>query len=131
MTETKEYSEEQLAAIYRLGRLYYESGYFAPAERIFSGLAAVDEGQTSSRLGLGLVKLELGLYEEAARTLGQVAQGGKHEFEAKLALCGAFLGRGEGQRARSLLTQIRAEHGQELQRNGGYLNLWRAFSNVC
>ena len=58
----KEYPEPILRAIYELGRLYYEMGYFAPAERVFAGLASIDKGSTASDVGLGLVKLECGLY---------------------------------------------------------------------
>ncbi len=35
------YSQTELNSIYELGRLYYEMGYFAPAERLFTGLSAV------------------------------------------------------------------------------------------
>ena len=60
-----DYTKEMLSAAYELGRLYFESGYFVPAERIFSGLAAVDRGLTPSRVGLGLIRLEKGQFQEA------------------------------------------------------------------
>ena len=100
------YSNEELAAVYELGRLYFEMGYFAPAERIFSGLTAVDERMAVARLGLGLVKLELGLFQEAAAQFRQALQLGFYDLQAKLGLCAAFIALGEIPRSASILAEI-------------------------
>ena len=89
-----QYSPEELTAIYELGRLYYEMGYFTPAERIFSGLSAVDENQTCAQLGLGLIKLERGAYQDAITQLRLALQQPLGEVQAKIALAAAFIASG-------------------------------------
>lgn len=107
MSQIADYSKEELIAIYELGRLYFEMGYFIPAERIFSGLAAVDSnGCTCARLGLGLVKLEQGLYQEAVTQLRAALQQTTWEIPTKLSLCASFIASDEEQRARSLLLEV-------------------------
>ena len=110
-----EYSNEELVAIYELGRLYFEMGYFVPAERIFNGLAVVDGGKTPARLGLGLVKLERGLFQEAMIHLRGVLKSGPHRMQAKLALCAAHIGAGEIVRSQSILGEIAQELGQGVE----------------
>ena len=100
------YSSEELIAIYELGRLYFEMGYFAPAERIFSGLLSIDPNMTPARLGLGLLKLELGLYQDATAHFRQALQNNVYEAQSKLGLCAAFLATGEKARAASLLAEV-------------------------
>lgn len=125
------YSNEELIAIYELGRLYFEMGYFAPAERIFNGLAAIDEGRSPARLGLGLIRLERGLHQEAATQFRQVLELGTYELQAKLALCGAFVATGELPRAKSLLNEL----AKVLERNPGtdpeLRKLYQAFVLRC
>lgn len=101
-----EYSEEELASLYELGRLYFEMGYFAPAERIFSGLANVDNGRTPARLGLGLVKLERGFLQDATSHFRQVLQSGAYEAQAKIALGASFIAGGDLTRAQSILGEV-------------------------
>ena len=112
-----EYSNDELAAIYELGRLYFEMGYFAPAERIFGGLSSVDDARTPARIGLGLVKLERGLYQEAATHFRLALQSGSFELQAKLGLCASFIAAGELGRAQSILGEISKslENGQDLE----------------
>lgn len=104
-----EYSKELLLSAYELGRLYFESGYFVPAERIFTGLAAVDRGLTPARIGLGLIRLEKAQFQEAIVHLRAGLQGAVYVPEAKIALAFAFLGLGEVQRAHSLLLELARE----------------------
>jgi lipopolysaccharide biosynthesis regulator YciM len=106
VSQTSDYSKEELIAIYELGRLYFEMGYFIPAERVFSGLAAVDKNQTCARLGLGLVKIEQGMYQDAVTHLRLALQQAAWEIQAKLGLCATFIASGEEQRARSLLGEV-------------------------
>jgi hypothetical protein len=101
-----EYSNEELVAIFELGRLYFEMGYFAPAERIFAGLSVVDDERTPCRIGLGLVKLERGLFQEATTHFRQSLQIGKYPILAKLGLCAAFVAMKEMSRAQSILAEI-------------------------
>lgn len=100
------YSFGSLAGIFELGRMYYETGFFAPAERIFAGLIAVDKGATPSRLGLGLVKLELGLYNEASSAFRQCIEERAFDVSAKIALAVCFIAQGELKRAQSLLVEV-------------------------
>ena len=102
-----DYSDEELSAIYELGRLYFEMGYFAPAERVFNGLSAVDNGSTPARLGVGLVKLETGLYQEAAAHFRVCLQNDICPSSSKLALCATYIAVREISRARSILSEIR------------------------
>ncbi len=101
-----DYAKEELTAIYELGRMYYEMGYLTPAERVFGGLAAVDNGQTAARIGLALVKIERGLYQDAITQLRLALQLADWEIQVKLALCAAFFGSGEAQRAQSVLGEV-------------------------
>ncbi len=105
----KEYSDEQLKAIYELGRMYYEMGYFAPAERIFAGLIGVDNGRTPARLGLALVKLERGALQEAAQHFRAALQNTGIAMQTKLGLAAAFVAAGELNRARSILGEVSKE----------------------
>ena len=100
------YSRDQLIALYELGRMYYEMGYFTPAERIFNGIAILDEQAAPARLALGLLKLERGLHAEAATHFRSVLQHDAYAFQAKLGLCLSFLRAGERSRARSVLAEI-------------------------
>ncbi|MCB0324286.1 MAG: hypothetical protein KDD69_11970 [Bdellovibrionales bacterium] len=109
------YSNEELAGIYELGRMYFELGYFAPAERIFNGLVVVDEGRTPARLGLGLLKLERGLYQEAGTHFRSVLESKSYEVQAKLGLCAAFVAAGDLVRAKSILDEL----AKTLERNPG------------
>lgn len=104
-----DYSRAELAAIYELGRMYFEMGYFAPAERVFAGLAMLDDGVTPARLGLGVVKLERGLFEEAVGHFRASLENAAVQLEAKLGLCACFLAVGELARAKSILSEIAAE----------------------
>lgn len=107
MSTNEYYSAEELSNIYELGRLYFETGFFAPAERIFNGLLAIDPAATPSRLGLGLVKLELGLFNEAATLFRQCLEGNEFEMRAKVGLACCFLASNESSRAESLLREVR------------------------
>lgn len=103
------YSREELTSIYELGRLYFEMGYVAPAERIFSGLSGIDNHLTPSRIGLGLLKIERGLFQEATNVFRSVVQAGTFTLSAKLGLAIAFIGQQELGRARSLLSELEKE----------------------
>ena len=126
-----DYADEQLKAIYELGRLYFEMGYFAPAERIFAGLSVVDGAQTPARLGLGLVKLERGLFQEAAVHFRNVIQSGRYTLPAKVALASAFLAAGELTRAKSMLGEISKEAGPQLAQDTEMRILWEALVIRC
>ncbi len=126
-----DYADEQLKAIYELGRLYFEMGYFAPAERIFAGLSVVDGAQTPARLGLGLVKLERGLFQEAAVHFRNVIQSGRYTLPAKVALASAFLAAGELNRAKSMLGEISKEAGPQLAQDTEMRILWEALVIRC
>ena len=104
-----EYSREMLAALYELGRLYFESGYFLPAERIFVGLSAIDRGMTPARVGLGLIRLEKGQSQEAIPHLRAGLQAGFYIPESKVGLALSFISLGEKQRAYSLLLELARE----------------------
>ncbi len=106
---TVSYSIDELLSIYELGRLYFEMGYFAPAERIFSGLCAVDSGQTPARIGLGLVKLECGAVNDALGHFRLALQDNFYPFQAKVSLLAGFLAAKELSRAQSILLQIERE----------------------
>ncbi len=106
-----DYSKSELTSIYALGRLYYEMGYFAPAERIFTGLSLVDKGLTPSRIGLGLIKLQSGLISEASSCFKGVLQEKQNDYKfiACVGLCFSFISGDEKQRARSLLRQLKRD----------------------
>lgn len=126
-----EYSREELIGIYELGRMYLEMGYFTPAERIFSGLVVVDQGQTPARLALGLVKLERGLYQESLLQLRGALQQSAHPIQTKLGLVAAFVATKELQRAKSMLSQIQKDHGPIASMETNLKALWEAFSIRC
>ena len=109
MSQESKYSTDELVSIYELGRLYYEMGYLVPAERIFAGLAAVDGNQTAARIGLGLLKMERGLFQDATNQFRAALQAGVFPLQAKLGLVIAFLGLQELPRARSLLSELSKE----------------------
>ncbi len=101
-----DYSTEELSSIYELGRTYFEMGFFAPAERIFNGLIALEPRFIPARLALGMVKLENGLYEESSTHFRAVLDAGGFEVQAKLGLCAAFVASNELPRAQSILAEL-------------------------
>ncbi len=109
------YTDHTLQAIYELGRLYFDMGYFVPAERIFGGLANVDQGTTPARVGLGLIKLEAGLYEESVTHFRDALEKKEFEPQAKLGLAMAFLALGEDSRARWIVNELKQKRAKELQ----------------
>ena len=109
MAQDSPYTREELGSIYELGRMYFEMGYLAPAERIFAGLAGIDVGQTAAKIGLGLLKLERGLFQEATGHFRASLQAGSFPVQAKLGLVMAFLGLQEMPRARTLLAEVGKE----------------------
>ena len=119
------------SSAYELGRMYYEMGYMAPAERIFGGLANTDEGSTPSRIGLGIIKLEGGLYEEAAYYFRASLENGNFMLQARLGLCCCFLASRETSRAISTLQQINKEHESELVHNPAMTRLWESLYIRC
>lgn len=129
-----DYSPKALSAIYELGRLYFEMGYFAPAERIFSGLVAVDSAATPAHIGLGLIKLECGLFSESISTFREALEKGTFSLQAKVGLAAAFICTGEVSRARSLLTQVGREQGGAegmAALNAETKTLWEALMLRC
>ena len=126
-----DYSKKILFSIYELGRLYFEMGYFAPAERIFVGLAGMDGGQTPSLVGLGLVKLECGLFPESIAYFREALEREVFPLQAKLGLSAAFISTGEYARARSILTQIKRDQGGEDRLDEETRMLWEALDVRC
>lgn len=122
------YNEYEIGSIYELGRMYFEMGFFAAAERVFSGLAAIDDGKSPARLGLGLVKLERGLYQEAVQHLRDSLQSNQYSVQTKVALSFAFLGLGELSRARSILSQMIKEIGPQTAVESEVRTLWEALA---
>ena len=113
------YSQELLEAIYELGCLYLEMGYLIPAEKIFAGLAAIDDGKTPSKLGLGIIKLEEGLPQESSGFFREEMQEGRPNSErAKLGVVTSFLAAGEIARAYSMLEEsVKETPDEELEPN--------------
>lgn len=126
-----EYTNDELFSMYELGRMYFEMGYFAPAERIFNGLSAVDEDRTPSRLGLGLVKLERGLYQEAAVHFRAALQSGVYPLQSKLGMCTAFIAVGELSRAKSILAEIAKGSEVDAQTESELRKLYEALAIRC
>lgn len=101
-----DYSREQLVALYQLGRLYYRMGYYAPAERIFHGILAMNEEETAARIGLGLIKLERGAFKDSAEHFRKALENSHFKLQSKIGLATTFIAEGEEVRARSLLEEI-------------------------
>lgn len=121
-----DYTPELFVALYELGRLYYEMGYFGASERIFLGLSAVDREATPCRVGVGVVRLERGAFQEALNAFRAALRDPHWQAEAKLGLAAAFLARTELDRAATILSEIESEVSQpELQK------LWRALLARC
>lgn len=100
------YAQRQLEGIYALGSMYYQMGYIAPAERIFMGLMHIDSGYTPAQLGLALVKLERGLYEEAGEHFRKALERGRFEFEAKIGLALTYMALQQFDRAKWLISDL-------------------------
>lgn len=101
-----DYSTEELSSIYELGRTYFEMGFFAPAERLFNGIIALNPQFVPARLALGMVKLENGLFEESSTHFRAVLDVGGFDIQAKLGLCAAFVASNELPRAQSILAEL-------------------------
>ena len=125
------YTQEELIALYELGRMYFEMGYFAPAERIFNGLSEIDGGFTPARIGIGLVKLERGQHAEALNHFRAALQQGRFPLHAQLALTSSFIATGEVARAKSSLAQVAAEMEKSSTDFPELRALWGAFAKAA
>ena len=106
MTANNTYQRDQILGLYELGRLYYEMGIFPSAEKIFAGLIAVQAPFVPCHVGLGLVKLERGQYEEADYWFREALKNKDFELEAKFGLTLVFLATNELGRAKVLMNQM-------------------------
>ncbi|MCC6952778.1 MAG: tetratricopeptide repeat protein [Deltaproteobacteria bacterium] len=121
-----DYSQELFVALYELGRMYYDMGYFGASERIFLGLSGVDRGLTPSRVGVGVVRLERSAFQDAQNAFRSALRDPHWQGEAKIGLAAAFLSRGETDRAATILSEIRSDvTDAELRK------LWRALFARC
>ena len=121
------YSEKELHALYELGRMYYELGYFTPAERIFTGLSAIDGGSTPAKVGLGLIKLESGLFDDAVSYFREGLEIEKFKILSKIGLAAAFIANDELPRARSILGQVERDFKLETEHvSQAVSKLWKA-----
>ena len=125
------YKEEELLAIYELGRMYYNMGYFVAAEKIFSGLAAIDNEVTPAAVGLGLVKIERGLISESVQHFRKALDSAEYEIDAKVGLGVAFVGLGEFQRAKLIFEDIRKKRSTLLNKRPDLQRLVSAFISRC
>lgn len=126
-----EYSRELLDAIYELGRLYFDMGYFPPAERIFAGLSCVDSGTTPSQLGMGLIKLERGLYDDAIGHFRAMVDTGHYQLQSKLGICAALVGKKDLQKARIILDQMERDIVNASRMHPEQKRLWEALKIRC
>ncbi len=125
------YSAEVFEAIFALATMYFEMGYFLPAERIFAGLVAIDSSWSPARLGLGVVKLERGLFEESLNHFRAVIQTTEYPLQAKLGLVAGFTALGEIPRAKSILISVATELERTLGENAELRALWEVFAIRC
>lgn len=126
------YSSEHLSALYELGRLYYQLGYYAPAEKIFNGLLTIDsDNETAANIGLGLIKLERGAYEEATSYFRFALEGGNYKLQAKLGMLATFVAKAEILRARSLLEEVDSEVANQDTLDPDLGKLLKAFFRCC
>lgn len=127
-----DYPADELKAIYELGKLYFEMGYFVPAERIFQGLLASDaEEITPARLGVGLVKLETGLFQESTSFFRTTIEKATFGLEGQLALAMASLGLGDTTRVRALLRQMEIEVKGVTFTRPDLFHLWESLMIRC
>jgi tetratricopeptide (TPR) repeat protein len=125
---------QELGAIYGLARLYYEMGYLSASERILNGLVEIDEGQTPSRVALGVVKLESGRPEEAIqmfRTAVKFPRRQEDQVAGKLGLVASFLYMGDLERGKLLVREIQQDMEQNVVATASLRNLWEAFAIRC
>lgn len=126
------YPGEVTLAIYELGRLYFEMGYSAAAERIFSGLAAAAPGKTPALVGLGLLRLEQGRTEDAVALLGRELESGDFQVEAKMALAAACIARGDMGKAKSILVPLAGDlESLKGSISPAVRDLWEAMALRC
>ena len=103
------YTRDEIIAIYELGRLYYEMGYYVAAERIFNGLCVIDGGQSPGRLGVALVKLERGSHNDAIEQFRLAVRNPAWALRAKLGLCSSLAAMGDKARCAELLRELQGE----------------------
>ena len=95
-----------LAAVYELGRLYFEMGYLVAAERIFQGLVAVEPEFAPAILGVAVTRVERGAHEEGGQFFRRVLTNPTYSLSAKVGLAAAFVRGRDYVRAMSLLQEI-------------------------
>ena len=124
------YSKQNLSAIFSLGRLYLEMGYYVPAEKIFSGLIAVDGGSTAAKLAMGVLKLEQGHPQEAGNYFRAALAEEVFSLQAKLGIAASFVSAKEIARALSMLQELAREVDKDSV-SAEMRTLWVALKARC
>lgn len=84
--------------------------------------------KTPATIGIGLVKLERGLFEEATSFFRTALDKDIDPLQARIGLAYAFLGCGENVRVSSLLAQIEREHQAELELDPNLRSMWETLA---
>jgi hypothetical protein len=119
--------DPELCAIYELGRLYFETGFLAEAEVIFLGLRAASAEFAPSFVGIGLVRLEKGEFQESLLSFREAVKQHRLIVEAKIGMGAAFLALGENRRAATILLELSREVN-EPHVSSEVRQLWQALS---
>lgn len=126
MTTKNDYASEEICGLYELGRLYYEMGIYSSAEKLFAGLMAIHAQIVPCHVGLGLVKLERGYYEEAENCFREGLKNKDFEIEAKFGMVLVFIATNEVGRAKVLMDQITPVFDNKKNNDQVLLNLKEA-----
>ncbi|MCC6931963.1 MAG: tetratricopeptide repeat protein [Deltaproteobacteria bacterium] len=104
------YSSNELKEIYRIAKLYYEMGYIVPAEKLFWGIVSVRDDFFEAHLGLGVIYLEKGQVDDAAKHFRRAMTTEQFAVEAKIGLALSFIATSSLARAQALLAQMAYEN---------------------
>jgi len=97
------------AAAYTLAALYYELGRLSDAEHLVDRIVAAQPSERSALLLQGLVKLDLGNFDEAEPALTEAARGDASQPWARLGLAVLMRARGRVDDAEAALAKLVAD----------------------
>lgn len=100
------YSDEEISAIYELGRLYLESGLFPAAENIMRGLTEVVPEFAPAWLGLCYLHTQNRNNDAALLAARQAVRMDARSVEAQLFLVACFLTSGDYNSAGTYLGEV-------------------------
>lgn len=121
-----EYNTPLFNSIYALGRMYYYHGLFKEAEKVASGLQALDDKNPLPKLLLAALNFEKGNYSLSANYYRILAQEPSQAVIGRLGLLASFVALKDFERASSLCEELRPFYANMAPEQQSFFTLFSA-----